>query len=62
VEAAAIFGMIVTIVFSMIVFGFQVYHKYTEEISSYEVTETNPVERFRLIAYGKDVLEEVLKK
>ena len=61
VEAAAVFGTILIMVFLMIMFGFRVYHRYMEEIASYEISESDPAEKFRLISYGKDVLEEVLK-
>ena len=37
------------------------YHSYSEEILSYEKKVEDPANTFRLISYGKDVLEEVFK-
>lgn len=62
VEATAIFGITIGIIFLMIAFGFRIYHICTEEILAYEVRIENPAEIFRMISFGKDVLEEVFQK
>ncbi len=61
VEATAIFGISIGLIFLMIALGFRVYYVYTEEISEREVRVENPTETFRMISYGKVVLEEVIK-
>ena len=61
VEATAIFGITIGILMAMIMLGFHIYHTYSEEIFSYEKKVEDPANTFRLISYGKDVLEEVFK-
>jgi hypothetical protein len=61
VEATAIFGISIGLIFLMIALGFRVYYVYTEEISEREVRVENPTETFRMISFGKVVLEEVIK-
>lgn len=61
VEATAIFGISIGLIFLMIALGFRVYYAYTEEISEREVRVENPTEAFRMISFGKVVLEEVIK-
>lgn len=62
VEATAIFGISIGIILLMIMLGFRVYYACTEEISDYEVSQDNPADTFRLISFGKGVLEEVFEK
>ena len=61
VEATVIFGISIGLIFLMIALGFRVYYVYTEEISEREVRVENPTETFRMISFGKVVLEEVIK-
>ena len=62
VEATAIFGITIGIIFLMIAMGFRVYHSYMEEIAAIEVGIEEPAEKFRMISFGKDVLEEVFER
>ena len=59
VEAAAIFGLTIGFIFLMIVLGFNVYYAYTDEILTYEKSEVEPADLFRLISYGKMAAKEV---
>ncbi|MCR5545943.1 MAG: hypothetical protein K6F30_05635 [Lachnospiraceae bacterium] len=59
VEATAIVGLSITIIFLMIILGFQVYHDALRDISEYEVVEDDPAKTFRWISLGKDIWEEV---
>ncbi|MCR4674939.1 MAG: hypothetical protein K5675_08000 [Lachnospiraceae bacterium] len=61
VEATAIFGITIGIIFAMILLGFSVYEEIIEKISLYEASENNPADIFRLIDLGKDVWEAVKK-
>ncbi len=61
VEAPAIFGITIGIIFLMITLGFRVYHTYCSDICAYEISDDNPTDKFRLITYGKELLEEVFE-
>ena len=59
VEATAIFGITITIIFLMVLLGFEVYQNSVEDINAYEYDNEKTVDWFRRISLGKELLEEV---
>ena len=58
VEAAAIIGMTMVILMSLMLVGFSTYQRTLSEVREYEERDENPVDIFRLTQVLKDIGEE----
>ncbi len=58
VEAAAIIGMTMVILMSLMLVGFSTYQKTLSEVREYEERDENPADIFRLMQMLNDVGEE----